>query len=304
MPSDDAQPCVRRDWLTRTPRWALLVGFWLVQGVVLYLLQAFLYVSQGAVEGDSDQTTDRFWGQWPSWDDYTDILAEDEYAIAMLITIGVLSVAQLLFILPVRKPGLTSGKGKGLKTSLFTAGLIIGILTLAAYFGIGEFLREIHEIDIDLSANTTFMGNYAPMVLIVVLGWAVATPLLICFAKPGRRETVLGRLAQKLFIGTILEVALLIPLDVMIRRKTSCYCWAGSYWALTICGFVGVFALGPAVLLPVLAKRRKTWYGGHCGVCGYDMAGMPEAPRCPECGTGWKISPAPTTSPNPNQAED
>jgi rubrerythrin len=51
---------------------------------------------------------------------------------------------------------------------------------------------------------------------------------------------------------------------------------------------VGIVALGPAVLLPILSRRRKRWYAGRCDACGYDMTGTPSADRCPECGAGWR----------------
>ncbi|MEM9372453.1 MAG: hypothetical protein AAGA55_02315 [Planctomycetota bacterium] len=47
-------------------------------------------------------------------------------------------------------------------------------------------------------------------------------------------------------------------------------------------GFVGA---GPAVLLPLFARRRRAWYRTHCHACGYDMRGDPEC--CPECGLAW-----------------
>lgn len=281
---------LRKDWLTKTPKWVLLSGFWLAQGIVLYLLQALLYVSQAQVDGIPDDAgRTQFWGVWPSWAEYADILITGEFAISMVVAIAVICAAQLMFMLPVRRPGLTPGKGKGLKRSLVTAGFVIGVLCLAALMGIGEAMQTLGSYRLSLGVDLPG-GEYTAAGLVVIVAWCIATPVLIRFARPGRRERVLSRLARKLFMGTIVEVALLIPLDVMIRRKTDCYCWSGSYWALTLCGFVGVFALGPAIYLPLLAKRRATWYGGHCGVCGYDMGGNLRAERCPECGSGWKTS--------------
>ena len=290
---------VKRDWLTTTPKWVLLAGFWLAQGAGLYLLQALLYQSQSVVEaadtvtigGTTETIAGNFWGQWPSWEDYSGLLVNSEFVVMMLVTIAVLTAGQMVFLLPVRRPGLTPGKGKGLFSSLFTAGLVIGGLCAGAFMAVGEMLRTAGGVDMGFVRQYPLGGTNGMIATVVVLGWLVATPLLFRFARPGRREAVLARLAKKLFIGTIIEVALLIPLDVMVRRKTDCYCWAGSYWALTVCGFIGVFALGPAVFLPVLARRRRTWYGGHCGVCGYDMGPTLGALRCPECGTGWKSAP-------------
>ncbi|PCI10703.1 hypothetical protein COB72_02930 [bacterium] len=300
MNTRETKPQIRNDWITRIPKWLLLSCFWILQAITLYLLQALSYQSQGAVGNDIEESDkfleilrNGFFGKWPSWEEYSDLLKNSEFAIVIFIAIALLTVAQMIFMLPARKPGLTPGHGRSIRKSIAVAGGAIGFLLLGAIAGIGGFLDEVYEINLESEFINDLPGqSYTAIAIIIGFGWLVATPFLIKFSKPGRKEDVLARLSKKLFIGTIIEVALLIPLDVMLRRKTSCYCWAGTYWALTICGFIGVFALGPAVFLPILSKRRKTWYSGHCGVCGYDMAGMLDAPRCPECGTGWKDSPS------------
>ncbi len=135
--------------------------------------------------------------------------------------------------------------------------------------------------------------SWAPWIIGIAaaISWCVATPLLIAFCKGGKREDLLHRLAGALFVGTIVEVAAIIPLDVLVRRKESCYCWAGTYIALLVAGGVGLVFLGPMILLPVLMRRRKRWYEGRCELCGYDMSATLKAERCPECGTGWKAAP-------------
>ena len=90
------------------------------------------------------------------------------------------------------------------------------------------------------------------------------------------------------FLGTLVEVGLTVPIDVMVRRRTSCYCAESTMWGLSICWAVGTLILGPVIWLALLGKRRKRWYGGHCESCGYDMNGCMTAERCPECGSGWK----------------
>lgn len=301
MNTPQSKPQIKDDWITRSPKWMLLGAFWIVQGIVLYLVQVFLYQSQSSA-GMTTTSNEvimiapkGFFGEWPSLEDYLDLLTNAKVAMTMAITIAVLTIAQMIFLLPVRRPGLMGTRGHSVKRSIYTAGLIIGGLVLAVVMTVFEYLHRVHDVDLFAFALSPTGKHYMMMAIVVLLGWAIATPLMFKFTKPGRKEDVLARLSKKLFIGTIIEIALLIPLDVMVRRKTSCYCWAGSYWALTLCGFIGVFALGPAVFLPILSKRRKTWYSGHCGVCGYDMVGMLEAPRCPECGTGWR-APKPKTN--------
>lgn len=289
----------KKDWISRTPKWVLLGVFWLVQGVVLYFGQALWYTSQSKVDRGHTNgneplsvlrrpTPDReavFWGAWPAFDEYLGLLRDRDFALWTMGAIAILTAAQSLFVWPVRHPGIMEPRGKGARTSLLIAGLVIGVLVLAAFLGIAGMFDETN---IPIDAVIVLGSPWLTMAAVVFIGWVVATPLLFAFIKGGRKETVLARLSRRLLLGTMVEVALLIPLDVMVRRKTSCYCWAGTYWALTVCGAVGVFALGPAVFLPLVAKRRRSWYAGHCGVCGYDMSGRLDAPKCQECGTGWR----------------
>lgn len=289
----------RKDWISRTPKWVLLAAFWVVQGAVLFFGQALLYISQSKVDKGHTNTPgplsvldrytpDRdpiFFGSWPSIDEYIELLTTREFALWTLGGIAALTLGQSIFVWPVRRPGIALERHKGLRMSLLVAGLMIGLLTLAAFLAIAGAFDESY---IPIDAVILLGSPWTTMTVVTLAGWAVATPLMFAFVKGGRKETVLARLSRRLLLGTMVEVALLIPLDVMVRRKTSCYCWAGTYWALTVCGAVGVFALGPAVFLPLVARRRKAWYAGHCGVCGYDMAGRMDAPKCPECGTGWR----------------
>lgn len=285
---------VHRDWVSRTPKWLLLAGFWALQAAVLWCVQAFLYASQSRVEGSDaappgagPDWAPSFFGEWPTWEAYTELLTMTDFIVWMGGGLCVLTAAQAVFVLPVRRPGVAGTRGKGLRTSLFAAGFVIGALVLAVVMSVYSLLEE-YELPGPDAVDSIPAPRWMVVGVIVGAGWLVATPLLIAFTRPGPRETVLTRLSRRLLLGTMIEVALLIPLDVMVRRKTSCYCWAGSYWALTLCGAVGVFALGPAVFLPLLARRRRAWYAGRCPVCGYDMRSHMDAPRCPECGTGWR----------------
>jgi hypothetical protein len=128
------------------------------------------------------------------------------------------------------------------------------------------------------------------LLAIVLVAWGAGTPLLLAFMKRGPRETQLSRLASLLLIGTVAEAAATIPLDAMVRKRSSCHCGEGTFWTLVICGAVGFWALGPAVFLLPLGRRRKRHAQGRCEACGYDLRGTPGTERCPECGAGWRSS--------------
>lgn len=199
--------------------------------------------------------------------------------------IALLYVAlHVLFLWPIRKPG-AAGTPRPLWVSLTVAGLLIGVLVAGAALAAAHTVFTIVEESIP-DDGVVWWGIFG----VGVAGWIVATPLLIAFTKRGRPESVVQRIAARLFVGTIVEAAAIIPLDALVRRKEDCVCATGTYLGLTLCGAVGLFVLGPAVLLPVLARRRKRWYAGHCEVCGYDMSRTKALDRCPECGSGWKAA--------------
>jgi hypothetical protein len=116
--------------------------------------------------------------------------------------------------------------------------------------------------------------------------WAIITPLLWFFVRRGDRESVCRRLSNALFVGSVIDVMAMVPLDVMIRGKASCYSWSTSVFGLGTAVAIGLLALGPAIWLPLTARRRRRWFEEHCSACGYDM--RTGGDRCPECGTRWR----------------
>jgi hypothetical protein len=122
-----------------------------------------------------------------------------------------------------------------------------------------------------------------------LVGWGAGTPLILSFVRKRGHECALARVSAWIFLGTTVEAAAAIPLDVMVRKKTDCYCGESTFWTLTLCWAAGALALGPVVFLVPFSRRRKRWYAGLCDVCGYDMSGSMNAERCPECGTGWRV---------------
>lgn len=212
-------------------------------------------------------------------------------ALGPVPSAAVLTGLNALFLMPVRKPRLAAA-GPAVWVSLAIAGLLVSALVvgLAAVVITGiVWLIGWYEGD---TALWVFVAMGAGLLGV----WAVATPVLYAFVRKQSRESALRRVAAGLFVGTIIESAAIIPIDVLMRRQESCYCSLPSYLTLMLCGAVGVFALGPAVFLPLLARRRKRWLLGRCERCGYDMTAHAHAERCPECGLGWRAAKRSSTS--------
>lgn len=245
-----------RDWLLKS-RWRAIAAYLGVVGIATYIISTPLawWIADEIGLGNGD------WG------------------LGSFIIVAVVLALHAVFLWPVARPG--AGAGKSLMASAAVAGLLIGVLAL----GLAAAVMQIVQGETGLSVSTVWWVSLS----VLGAGWAVATPLVWRFVKRGRRETVLARLAARLFMGTMLEAAALIPLDVMVRRKEDCMCGTGTFLALVGCGTAGIFVLGPVVFLPLLAKRRKRWYASRCDVCGYDMSSTPRVDRCPECGAGWRV---------------
>lgn len=285
-------------------RWLLIACFWLIQSAVVVFGNAAAWIAADSVNGSAGGS---LLGDVP-WDEFIDAVTDPGYVARMVIVCVAFIAAQAVFLWPVRKPTPKFARGWSLGLSLGAAGLCIGILAAViplAWFGIA-YLLNLHEIELYRSArfivrdatliSTPTGATLASPVEIfttivvgtAVLGWIIATPLLIAFCKRGPREGILARVAAWLFTGTMIEVAAIMPIDVMVRRKSDCYCLSTTWFALVACAAVGLFSLGPMIFLLVLSKRRRRWYEGKCDACGYDMSATPRADRCPECGCGWR----------------
>lgn len=264
------------------PRWSLLLGLAVAQAIVLLLVMMAVvgqdaFDFKGPLALQVDDAVDRI----------GDALGSGAFWRAVAIAGAVVAGLQTAMLLPVRRPApvttrVTGSAGRSLWSSILVCGACCALLW-------GGALLAVLDIPWLLGGYDWSDGDFGWLLIAAPLaGWAVATPLVIRFVRGGRREDRLGRIASMLMLGTIIEVIALIPLDVMVRRKTDCYCGRGTFLALLACGTVGVVSFGPAILLPLLSRRRKRWYAGRCECCLYDMRGLPSADRCPECGAGWK----------------
>ena len=239
-------------WIT--PRWRLLALYLGFQAVVAYFLGMVLIAVT---------------------------FNEDHHLLLTAGSLGFVAIfftLQLLFIRPIRRPGLGT-RGVPILVSLAIGGLLAAGLVTAAFCTVTQ-LGDVYIKGFGVPA-------WSPL---AVMGgaWLVSTPLIVAFCRRGRRDDRLQGLAAGLFLGTIIEAAAIIPLDALVRRREDCMCGTGTFFALIVCCAIGLFLVGPAIILPLVSARRRRWADQHCDVCGYDMRGRRGADVCPECGTGWR----------------
>lgn len=172
--------------------------------------------------------------------------------------------------------------------------IIAGAGAAALLGGLVALFWSIPRVIAGGKDNDYYLATFGSAAAAMLLGWIVGTPLVLAFMRKHGHSEGLSRWASRLFLGTTIEAAAAIPMDVMVRKKTDCYCNEATFMTLIICWAAGAFALGPVVFLVPFSRRRKRWYAGRCEVCGYDMSGCMTADRCPECGAGWKPAPEET----------
>lgn len=277
-------------WFTK---WRLLGVFWAVQALVLYFGGAAWQVLAENVS----ENQKHYFGTIDV-PDYARMVASWNFLQYSILTISGVTVLQWLLVAPVRKPRARRETGHSLWLSMAAAGAGIVGLATALVLSVGQGL-DLAGVALPRWPER-MLGGWGLLITWCLLCWIIATPLLTAFCRRRLRagshwEDVLYTISARLFMGTIIETAAIMPLDVLVRRKQSCYCWAGTYFALTICGAIGLVLVGPLIMLPALSRRRKRWYAGRCDCCGYDLSGLLDRggpDRCPECGAGWRPGPA------------
>lgn len=269
----------------------LLAVWWLLQTALVTVLFAIWGISIGEVNGPRGN----WLGVFPPRELVDALYRPAFWGWAAGINAGLI-LLQAGFLIPVRRPRARKHRGVPLAISAAIAGLAATTLLLGigcAIYGLLELLDALIDVDSDeqrLMYTVVFWGS-------VLLSWIIASSLIRAFLNRrlnagDSHERALSHIAAILLKGTLIEALAVIPLDVMIRRKTDCYSFAGTMWALSLCFSVGFLLCGPAIVLPLIGRRRREWWRGRCECCGYDMSALLQSDRtierCPECGAGWK----------------
>jgi hypothetical protein len=165
-------------------------------------------------------------------------------------------ILQLLFLRPVL-PAKRGARPRALLPSMIVIGLASALLVFSVLFLVVAIPRLF-------GASEDYLDPVLPDWFGWVVGgalaasWAVFTVLLVRWSsrQTDPPQDMLGRVATSLFRGTAVEALALIPVDVMIRRRTSCYCGEASCGALILWLSGGILVAGPALFL-VWTRRAR-----------------------------------------------
>ncbi len=220
-----------------------------------------------------------------------DVMSQPEWWAYGLPAAAVISVTQYLFLLPVvhlRPPDGT--RPKSLAWSLGVGALLAAIITAALGLAVvelgGSLLHGDFRTDPWQDELLSEVWLWPALLLTLVGSWVFWTMLLLIFARRLWADTALGRLVVLLLGGTIVELLVVLPIDVMVRRRTDCYCAAGTFWSLCVSAVGLLWLTGPGIVFALTARRRRLARVTHCGSCGQSKGPSP-GPVCPECGYEW-----------------
>ncbi len=201
----------------------------------------------------------------------------------------ILVATQAVFVLPqVRVDLRPSARRKSVVASLVVAAMVAAGLTVALACAVLE-LADVWD------AHTEGSGAWElservwgwPVTLpVFVTSWVIWSGALLLFTRKRRHPGLLGRLVALLLAGTVVEVLAVIPIDVMVRRRTDCYCMTGTFHSLLISVWAAMWLAGPGVLI-LYVRRRRRRAAVRCIRCGYEKGPSP-GPECTECGHSWR----------------
>jgi hypothetical protein len=261
-------------------RLALLAAVFVPYAAVMAVLSSLLLlvVGEGPVEGASnwaEAVADSFpWFDHPEW-------------LVSVLPGLLIATTQCLFVVPLLdvRIRLRTG-GRPLLLSLVGAAFAAAMATTALVLAVSDIVWLVRT-----GEGKEYDDAYGLLVWLTVgvlaCSWLVWTPVLVVFSRRRPHRTTPGRLIGMLLGGTILELLVILPVDIVVRYRGSCYCTTASFHGTWVAGLVLLWLTGPGVIVAVTSRRRRAWLEHHCDGCGYPKGPSP-GPRCPECGRSWE----------------
>lgn len=233
--------------------------------------------------------------EWPidTSESFLSLLA-DMFSDLEWLTFGGLvasiSVAiQAVFLIPLFERNPPRGeRSRAMVLSFIIGSLIAALLTVGLVLSLAELVGILFEDWFDVDQ----VGEWFWIMIVTFFfgGWAFWTLFLLVFVKDIWADRILGRMVGILIAGTVLELIVVLPIDVMVRRKTDCYCGTGTFFTLCIASAATLWLTGPGIVIALLTKKHRLWRRDHCLRCGYARGPSPGI-VCPECGYPWKEGP-------------
>lgn len=175
----------------------------------------------------------------------------------ILVLWGLALMQSCLLLLPLPVAPTTGGKtplGPRILAAAFLGGLFVAVPLFAAI--------DLYYLSAKADPQSFQSEPYVLAVLATwALSWLIWTPILLHRSR-GQADTV-ERFVGKNIAGSAVGLALCLPWYFVLRRKQSCYCSLGTFWALVL-GLWSLLVIGGPLLF-VLARDRRLRAGARTG---------------------------------------
>ena len=178
----------------------------------------------------------------------------DWFWILPLWGFALLQACLLLLPLPVApSTGAKVPLGPRIIAASFLGGLFLSIplfLSIDLYYLIRPYLSGyFSDAPIRFDSGPYLIGVF----VVWVVSWLIWTPILLHRSR-GQADAV-ERFVGKNIAGSAVGLALCLPWYFVLRRKQSCVCSLGTFWALVL-GLWSLLVIGGPLLF-VLARDRR-----------------------------------------------
>ncbi len=220
---------------------------------------------------------------------------DSEIWLTIHLPAAVIVLVQYALFIPIMRPVTLAGRPRRPWYAAVAAALL-GALLIGGVFCIVFELPQLPYALGLVEEKPVFGGQglnevlvQAPLIIAVIMlcTWAFWTFVLLRVMRRGRGDW-LSRSLRWLIAGTLVELAIALPLYLVVRRRFDCWCALPSFWSLVFSIGALLSLTGPGVIL--LWRRRAglptdAWVN-RCMICGYQRL-EDSGPRCPECGNRW-----------------
>lgn len=200
-------------------------------------------------------------------------------------TAAVLSTVQVLFVAPLVGPVSFSAEPRSMRVSSLAA----IALALAVVLMVGLALFNLVLLLVPEPQRDRFASDNGALVASgIFFFWIAASiPASIALWRIGSspNPNAILRMGRLLLAGTALNLVLSLPVYLIARRRTDCFCALPTFFSL-VGGLASLlFLAGPFAVLFLTHGFRRQWVRERCASCGYLRARG--AARCSECGAAF-----------------
>ena len=206
------------------------------------------------------------------------------WLVAIAAVWATLTVA---FLAPITGRVQLLQHGRSLRSSVAVAVLmgsvICGLIMGALIEGVLALMTSTEEEFYALQRLS------AIAVISAVIGaWIVGGALWAFFLRrsaSSRNPAGLDLLLRRILAGTAVELVLGLPIALLIRRRSECYCSTATFFNFAFGTAALLWICGPWSVLFLTRKARANWSRTACAFCGYPRRSG--GSECSECGQAF-----------------